>query len=119
MTSEVKSFQKVSAIVTTRNSAVTLESCLSSIKRQTYPNVELIVVDNFSEDSTEAIARRFADTFLLAGPERSSQRNNGAAAATGEYPLFVDSDMVLSTDVAASCVAAIEQEGLGALYIPE
>jgi glycosyltransferase involved in cell wall biosynthesis len=119
MPRESESSDKVSVIVTTKNSASTLESCLSSIKRQTYHNVELVVVDNFSEDSTQAIAKRFADVFVLAGPERSSQRNIGATLATGEYLLFVDSDMMLSDDLVNSCVEAIQLGAFGALYIPE
>src|SRR2546430_16185158 len=85
---------RVSAIVTTRNSELSLEACLKSIRSQSYGNVELLVVDNRSEDATVAIARRYADVVADIGPERSAQRNCGARLATGDYLLFVDSDMI-------------------------
>ncbi len=96
----------VSAIVTTRNSARTLEACLESIRRQSYPALELVVVDNFSSDPTPDIARRFADRVLQVGPERSAQRNAGARAASGQFVLILDSDMVLEANVVEACVAA-------------
>src|SRR5689334_8255235 len=94
---------RVSVIVPTRNSAATLEACLRSVLAQTEP-VELLVVDNFSTDATPAIGRALASTFEQAGPERSRQRNVGAARASGAYLLFVDSDMVLPPSLAAECL---------------
>lgn len=109
----------VSVIVTTRNSAHTLEACLSSIRRQTYPNVELIVVDNASSDSTGEIAARYADHVADLGPERSAQRNHGASVARGDYLLFIDSDMVLGADVVADGVSTLASTGMPAVIIPE
>lgn len=94
----------VSVVVPTRNSARTLERCLRSIREQAAVEIELLVVDNDSHDATVAIARRYADTLLRAGPERSAQRNAGARAACGEYLLFVDSDMLLEPGVVGDCL---------------
>jgi glycosyltransferase involved in cell wall biosynthesis len=91
-------------IVPTRNSAQLLEFCLQSIQAQTYPHIELIVVDNFSDDGTTAIARRHTPHVFSAGPERSAQRNVGAQRANGAYVLFVDSDMALDPEVVGQCV---------------
>lgn len=99
----------VSVVVPTHNSARTLERCLKSIRSQVYPEIELIVVDNFSIDETHAIAMRYADAFLAAGPERSSQRNAGAASAAGSYVLFIDSDMFLDPQVVLECVNYYER----------
>jgi glycosyltransferase involved in cell wall biosynthesis len=109
----------VTVVIPTRNSARTIEACLRSIKKQTYPRVEVIVVDNASDDATPAIAHEYADLFLSEGPERSSQRNIGARCAHGAYLLFVDSDMVLDLNVVAQCVSAIEESSAPALIIPE
>jgi glycosyltransferase involved in cell wall biosynthesis len=60
----------VSVIIPTRNSGTTLANCLQSVKDQTYPNIELIVVDNFSTDNTQEIARTYTDHVYERGPER-------------------------------------------------
>lgn len=108
----------VSVIVPTKNSDAFLEACLRSVRAQTYPQVELIVVDNHSTDRTRAIAERFADKVFEQGDERSSQRNYGVQKAGGEYVLFVDSDMELSPEVVAQCVAA-QTDKVGGVIIPE
>jgi arabinofuranan 3-O-arabinosyltransferase len=108
---------RVSVVVPTRNSAQTLEACLASVRSQTHQEVELIVVDNHSTDMTRDIADRFADIVLVAGPERSAQRNRGAARAGGEFLLFCDSDMVLGPEVVAACMDAVTDAD--AVVIPE
>ena len=95
---------QVCVVVTTRNNERTIEACLKSIREQTYPNFELIVVDNFSWDRTPEIARLFANVFCQAGPERSAQRNLGAMSTNARYVYFVDSDMELSPQVLEECV---------------
>jgi glycosyltransferase involved in cell wall biosynthesis len=110
---------QVSVVVPTRNSARTLESCLSSIRSQRYSPVELIVVDNNSSDETLLIAGRHADIVEHHGPERSAQRNLGAHVARGDYLLFIDSDMTLSPDVVGDCVEAIGLHKAPAVVIPE
>src|ERR1051325_3857701 len=98
----------VSVIVPTRNSAQTLEACLASVRRQSHPSIELVVVDRMSTDQTLAIAARFADIVENYGVERSSQRNRGAELAHGEYLLFIDSDMILTDEVVTSCIVAMQ-----------
>ena len=73
----------VSVVVPTFNSERFLEKCLKSIRMQTYRNVEVIVVDNFSKDRTREIAEKCADLVLLKGYERSAQVNFGVRYAHG------------------------------------
>src|SRR5437868_1519424 len=108
----------VSVVVPTRNSAETLESCLRSVREQSHPSVELIVVDNHSSDATIPIASAVADTVVTAGPERSAQRNVGARQSRGDYLLFIDSDMELDVGLVAECVS-LASRGLAAVVIPE
>ncbi|MFH0876438.1 MAG: glycosyltransferase [archaeon] len=49
---------KVSVIVTTKNEERNIARCLVSVKNQSYPNIEIIVVDNNSSDKTKEIAKR-------------------------------------------------------------
>lgn len=109
----------VSVIITTRNSAPTLEALLKSIKNQSYQQTEVIVVDNSSRDETCKIAKKYTDKVFDKGPERSAQRNFGATKARGGFLLFLDSDMVLSKDVVRECVMVMKNGNYGGLIIPE
>lgn len=108
--------QLVSVVVPTRNSERTIVSCLRSVRDQTHQAIEIVVVDNGSGDGTPELSRPLADVVLAWGPERSAQRNAGAAAARGSYLLFVDSDMVLEPSVVAECLQVASAD---ALVIPE
>jgi glycosyltransferase involved in cell wall biosynthesis len=94
----------VSIVVPTYNSSRTLERCLQSVGNQDYCPFELIVVDRHSIDSTRSIAEKFGATFLLKGPERSSQKNWGAKRGRGELLYFVDSDFILERRAVSKCV---------------
>jgi arabinofuranan 3-O-arabinosyltransferase len=110
----------VTVVVPTRNAARTLAACLASVRAQTHPDVEVVVVDNASIDATPAIAAAGADLVERAGPERSAQRNHGWRAGTGEVVAFVDADMVLEPGVLAEAVEIFQQEPATAgLVIPE
>lgn len=110
----------VSIVITTRNEAHNIARCLCSIQNQTYPNAEVIVVDNNSTDKTKAIARKFAAAVFDKGPERSAQRNYGVKKSRGKYILYLDADMALSKSVVSECVDAMEADaGLAGIYIPE
>ena len=107
----------VSVIVPTYNCAHTLDQCLISVRAQTYPNVEIIVVDNYSDDGTVQIAAKYAQV-LQVGPERSAQVNYGADHARGTYLYRIDGDFELDPNVIHACVEAMEREDLDAVAIP-
>lgn len=85
----------VSIIIPTKNSSRTLPLTLASIARQSYRNIEVIVVDNYSRDSTVDIAVKFGAKVYRYGLERSAQKNFGAKKASGDILYFVDSDFYL------------------------
>ena len=104
----------ISIIIPTKNSSKFLEECLDSIKKQSYKDLELIVVDNYSTDQTKEIVEEFKKRFaplnvqlFNRGPERSAQRNFGVRQAKGKFVLIIDSDMKLSENVVKSCVEKI------------
>jgi glycosyltransferase involved in cell wall biosynthesis len=111
--------ETVSVVVTTRNSGQTLGACLGSIRAQTYPAIELVVVDNHSSDETLDTAGKYADQVVTIGPERSAQRNHGASLNHAGLLLFIDADMVLDPEVIAEGVRLLESSGLPAVVIPE
>ncbi len=107
----------VSVIVPTKNSAKTLERCLESIRKQTYPNMEIIVVDNYSTDETREIARKYADKVLMKGNERSAQVNFGVKNSSGKYIYEVGSDFVLEPTVVEEAVELAERLELDGVLI--
>lgn len=110
---------KVSIIIPTFNSEKTLALCLRSIKKQTYPNIETIIVDSYSQDKTVEIAKKFDTKILLSHSERSTARNLGSKESTGIFLLFVDSDMELSPKVVEECVNLCCRKRAGSVIIPE
>lgn len=108
---------KVSIIITTKNSALTLENLLQSIKNQTFKNREIILVDNNSLDDTLRIAKKYTKNIYTKGPERSAQRNFGVQKAKGKYLLFLDADMELKRNVIKECVKITDS--FKAIVIPE
>jgi len=110
---------RVSIIIPTFNSEKTLAFCLQSIKNQTYPNIETIIVDSFSQDKTIQIAKQFHTKILLTKTERSAARNLGAKVSKGVFVFFVDSDMELSPMVVEECVKLSRRKKADAVIIPE
>src|SRR5512136_2642001 len=98
----------ISVVIPTFNSEEFLERCLESIRAQSYPEVEIIVVDNYSGDKTRDIAEKYADLVFLQGSERSVQVNFGVKHARGKYVYRVDSDFVVEPDVIQEAVEKCE-----------
>ncbi len=110
----------VSVIITTKNEQAVLERLLKSINKQSYKNIETIVVDNNSEDKTKEIAKKYTSKVYNFGPERSAQRNFGAKKSKGGMVFFVDADMELTRNVVADAVVAIDgDKNNAAVIVPE
>lgn len=89
----------VSIIVPVYNVSEYVGKCLDSLLRQTYQNIEIIVVDDGSTDDSGEICNQYAveypDKIKVIHTENhglSAARNVGLKAANGEYIAFVDSD---------------------------
>ena len=86
---------QVSAIIPTYNSSAWIRESLGSVLKQTYANIEIIVVDDGSQDSTVEILGDFGGTIRVLQRGHTgigAARNAGMEAATGEYLAFLDSD---------------------------
>ena len=89
---------KVSIIVPAYNTEKYIFKCLLSLISQTLKEIEIIVVNDGSSDSTPFVIKRFSDAdarIKVITQSRQKQgvaRNNGTKIATGEYIGFVDSD---------------------------
>lgn len=110
----------VTVVVTTKNSEQFLAECLGSVKKQTYPNLELVVVDNASTDQTFDLAKEYTDKVAQKGPERSTQRNHGGLTiGKGKFLLFLDSDNEIEPELVREGVDRfLTEPDLTALYVP-
>lgn len=93
----MKNDQRVSIIIPTFNSGSYLRRCLQSMVKQTYPHIEIIIVDAGSKDDTARIVNEFSKKiriiFLTLSPSTQSEaRNLGISYSTGTYLSFCDSD---------------------------
>lgn len=109
---------KVYVIIPTKNSARTLERCLASISRQTYKQIEVIIVDAYSADGTKEIAEKYGAKIIQTNTERANAKNYGLQIADGEYVLFLDSDMEVTPNVIKECVELCIDD-ICAITIPE
>jgi glycosyltransferase involved in cell wall biosynthesis len=107
----------VSIIIPTKNSADTLDDCLRSVRKQSYSNIEIIVVDNYSNDRTVDIARGYGAKVYLKGPERGTQVNFGVSKAKGKYVYRIDSDFVLEQAVVKEAVESSEKQGYDGIMV--
>jgi glycosyltransferase involved in cell wall biosynthesis len=123
--------QFISCIVPTRNRAELLPRTLDSVLEQTYPNLEVIVVDGASTDGTDAVLDEYeADSEVVTTIRKderegvSAARNEGIEAASGEYVAFLDDDdewlpeklerqVDYLTEYSAVCCLSIIRERIG------
>jgi arabinofuranan 3-O-arabinosyltransferase len=115
----IMSNPKVSIIVPTYNNADTINRCLESCFQQTYENIEIIVVDAFSDDETPSIVRQSNAQLVQEGCGMAAGRNIGFKMSNGEYVYHVDSDMELDPVTVEECVDYCEDRGFDALVVPE
>lgn len=118
----------VSVIVPARNEARNIDRCVSSILASRYPSLELIVVDDHSQDDTAALARDAA-----AGDSRLRVVTNpplpngwfgkqwacatGVGVARGELLLFTDADTEHAPDLLPRAVNALVRDDAGLLSV--
>ena len=85
----------VSVIIPTYNRAHTVSETIDSVLQQTYPNVEVIVIDDGSKDNTQEILRGYGTRIRNIRQDNAGQmvaRNRGIREARGEIISFLDSD---------------------------
>ncbi len=90
----------VSIIIVNYNGQSLLKSCFDSIYSNSYPNFEIIFVDNGSEDgSVRLVQKHYPDTKILKLEKNlgfAYPNNLGAGSASGEYLLFLNNDTVVT-----------------------
>lgn len=121
MSNSLKDTPLVSVIIPAFNSMTgskNIEQTLRSIVNQSYKNIEILVIDNFSNDSTHEVCKRYPIRFFQIEGNRSKARNLGIKEMKGDYALFVDSDHVLTPRVVEECVCQVMHAGADCIIIP-
>ena len=114
---------KVSVLIPARNEEGNIAACISSLLHQTYPNLEVIVLNDSSEDRTEEILLKLRErrpelTILRGLPlppgwiGKNWACHQLSAACSGELLVFTDADTVHRPESIASLVAFAERSGV-------
>lgn len=113
--------EKVSVIMPCYNDGLYIEEAIKSVKEQTYENIELIVIDDGSDDEeTINILTRLEKEVVLLHTNHlrpAGARNFGIKRASGKYIMPVDSDDIIDKDYIKKAVEIIESDkNIGVVY---
>jgi len=110
----------VSVIIAAYNEEECIGSCIETLKLQTHPSYEVIVVDDGSTDRTREIVGEFGVKVLRndhTGPGMA--RNSAVPHASGEILVFVDADMSFDPDFLKKLTAPIDNNGTVGTFTKE
>ena len=108
--------KKLSIVVPVYNAEKTLHRCVDSILNQEYSDLEIILVDDGSDDDSLAICQKYAeyDTRVIVYHKQNgglvAARKAGVALATGAYIGFVDSDDYIDADMYSSLMKEVYEK---------
>lgn len=104
----------VSVLITTYNSASVLEACLRSLARQDYRPLEVIIVDNASNDATRQLLSSLGDGYQILYNETNTgfaaAQNQAMRQARGAWLLSLNPDVILNPDFISELLAAGEED---------
>lgn len=110
--------KKISIIIVNWNGKDFLANCLNSLDKISYPNYEIIIVDNnSSDDSVEFIKSNYSDVLIIRNDKNigfAKANNIGFQKSSGDYILFLNNDTKVRKDFLDKLVTAIESNpGIG------
>lgn len=111
-------FPKVSVVIPARNEGENVEACLRGLQDQTYSNLEVILVNDRSEDNTGIVMQKYASANstwqyieIKTLPDGWIGKNHalhlGGKKATGEYIVFSDGDVVYSPHAVTRAISSV------------
>ena len=109
----------ISVIIPCYNGSSTLRTTIESVVSQSYPDKEVIIVDDGSTDRSAEIIKSFEPIVVSKfQPNQgvSAARNHGTRLARGEYIQYLDQDDMLEPDTLTKRVAAVETTGADVAY---
>ncbi len=102
---------KVSVIIPVYNHAKEIGPCLESIFKQTYQNLEIIVINDGSTDNFDEAIKPYLDKITLINQENrgsNAARNRGYEVSSGELLLFCDADITMDVDMIDAMVQSLD-----------
>ena len=109
----------ISVVIPCFNSEKFIRESIKSVLNQTYKNIQIIVVDDGSDDSTPSILQEFSGCLTVLNQKNSgagSARNAGLKASNGEYIAFLDSDDYWDPDKISKQLNLMLHEKLDLVY---
>ena len=118
----------VSVLIPARDEESKIFACLNSIIMQTYTNIEVLVLDDHSQDKTSNVVKGFVDEDSRVNLIESEALPKGwvgkhwachqlSSIASGDLLLFVDADTVLGSQVIENAVAEVEKDRIDLLTL--
>ena len=104
---------RVSVIIPVYNGAATIAEAIDSALAQTYPGLEVIVVNDGSTDATAEVLRRYEGRVKVIDRPNggiAAARNTGVEAASGDYLAFLDCDDIWAPPMVERAVAALDAD---------
>ena len=116
--------EKISVVVPVYNVEAYLEKCVESILKQTYTNLEILLVNDGSTDNSGELCDQLASqyenikVYHIENAGVSNARNMGIQLATGSWVTFIDSDDFVTQDYLATLASAAEGLNVGFVIAP-
>lgn len=111
---------KVSVVLVSYNQGDFIEATINSLLKQTYSNLELLLIDGGSTDSTMEIVRKYEDRFSIIIHEKDKGQtdaiNKGFKLATGELVGWINSDDILYPDCIEQIAKIYDENKDGVIY---
>lgn len=115
---------KISVVIPIYNTEKYLEECLSSVLLQTYSNLEILCIDDYSTDASAHIVKNYAaydSRITLYKMKKNSGlsacRNFGILKSTGNFIFFLDSDDKILPTTLEDCISLIKKFKTEAVFI--
>lgn len=105
--------ETIDIVIPTFNSGTTFEQCLSSV-RKSMPLSRIIIIDNYSKDSTVDIALKYGCELYEFGGTLGEARMKGISLVKSDWFLFLDSDVIID-DTTISKLASFRRPDVGAV----
>ena len=119
---------KITIVVPARNEGKNIEACLIALQRQTYPDLEVILVNDRSEDETGSVMQKYAAMkpqwhfiHIESLPEGWIGKNHalqvGGEKATGDYIIFTDGDVIYQPSTVEKTMGSVLAHDLDHLVL--